>query len=141
MSSDRLKEISRELDAIAFRRRIILDTTNVGYWDWNMQTGKLWWSDHMFEVYGVNPSDFTGEVSFWYDQLDKDGYEQTKSDLEYAVKHNKTFISFFTVRDKNYLPRQVFSFGKVIKDKHDQPKRMVGVNILIPDNFEINIKK
>lgn len=138
---DNLQTLTEELATLSRIRALALDAANVGFWDWNMETGELWWSERMFSLYGVNPSDFTHDISFWYDQLLKEGYERTITALKKSIENKTPFFNYFKIRaGRDFEERTIFAVAN-IKEKKGKAYRMTGINILIPPNIEISVKE
>jgi PAS domain S-box-containing protein len=56
----RYEEVNRDLETSASRLRMAIESTNLGTWDYNPQTGELYWSKECRDIYGIpdgeNPS-------------------------------------------------------------------------------------
>lgn len=138
-SRKELEDIARRLDDLQERRRLALESTNVGYWDWDMETNDLWWSSNMFEIYDADEEHFNGKFSFFYGRLDTETAAYTTRTLKEAIENEKPFFAVFNVIGDNGDLRRMLSVGNIIKDKSDNPERMVGINVLVPDEINIRI--
>ena len=55
-------ELIKEAEA---RLRLALDCVGDGSWDWNMQTGEVFYSDRWIESLQYNRSEVPPYISFW----------------------------------------------------------------------------
>jgi PAS domain S-box-containing protein len=66
------RELRTAIDAAeALSRRLGLaaGAANIGFWEFDPQTGVLRWDDVMFDLFGVNPADFGGVIKDWADAV------------------------------------------------------------------------
>lgn len=134
-----LFSVASELDEISKIKEECLEIANAGFWCWWIETGKLWWSDTMFTIFGIDPDFFTGKISFWHECLDKKSAEKAVKHLENSVKTKTQFVYCFKTKDNAGNLREIFASGRVICDEDDNPIRMVGVNMLIPKPFKLEV--
>jgi len=116
------------------RLDLIVNATNIGTWEWNIQTEKLTLNDHWAEIIGYTLEEL-GEMSIekWSELTHPDDDKKVKSlvnqhlkgeipfyDLEYRMKHR--FGHWLWVHDK----------GKIVKfDNEGSPLIMSGTHINI----------
>jgi PAS domain-containing protein len=46
------------------RLRTISSATNDAVWDWHFATGKLWWGEGFFKLFGFMPEDITADMDW-----------------------------------------------------------------------------
>ncbi|MGV3723179.1 MAG: MASE1 domain-containing protein [Actinomycetota bacterium] len=116
-----------ELQRNEQRSRFALEAGAVGVFDWNIRTGKVFWSDNMFAIHhttpaagertfdsfmgGVHPED-RGEVARVVSRSLESG---ERYEMEYRGVTDAGQISWFAAR------------GQVLKDGSGTPERMIGV--------------
>jgi len=97
----------------------------MGHWDWEVATGKLTWSDNLYNIYGVDPEEkinFEKFISF----LHPDDRANVQANIEFALQ-SKTFNDFFHhVITPAGEERIMHSRGEVIVDNTGKVVRMVG---------------
>ncbi|HEX8371738.1 MAG TPA: GAF domain-containing protein, partial [Chthoniobacterales bacterium] len=54
------------------------EIARLGNWDWNIQTGKLYWSPQVFELVGIAPHEFTGEYEAFRQRVHPDDLERVE---------------------------------------------------------------
>lgn len=60
------KQAEASLRESEVRMRLATEATEVGIWEWNIETGRIWWDAQMFRIYGVDPtSDGFIEYTTW----------------------------------------------------------------------------
>ncbi|NDC37908.1 MAG: GAF domain-containing protein [Proteobacteria bacterium] len=42
-----------------------LKAVRIGFWHWDLSTGKLDWDENMHDLYGLDPTDFSGAIELW----------------------------------------------------------------------------
>ena len=74
----------RQAEESEARLRLALDGAREGLWDWNVQTGDLFFSPQAAAILGFAPSDVPRDIGFWQTLLPKDdkgGFIQGLNDL------------------------------------------------------------
>ena len=61
-----------EIYDIIHRINVATTVAQIGIWEFNLDEQKLIWDDQMYELYGYNPSDFSGKLSQWSELLHPD---------------------------------------------------------------------
>ncbi|MBI2814303.1 MAG: PAS domain-containing protein [Opitutae bacterium] len=59
------REQREQLHASVERLQLALRASRCGVWDMDPRTGKIYWDQRMFEIYGVRPEDFNGTFRAW----------------------------------------------------------------------------
>ncbi len=54
---ERLQRTEQALQQSQLRLARTQKIAGIGSWEWNVQTGEIYWSDELFRIFGLNPSD------------------------------------------------------------------------------------
>lgn len=130
---ERLLHESQEREQLLHEREaylmLALSGSGDGVWDWNIQTGQIYFSPGCMEVMGYHSSEIKGHMS-WWEQLvhpqDMPHVSRTLRDhLEGRVPEYQVQYRMLT-RYGEWT--RILSHGKVVaRDKHGQPLRMAGM--------------
>lgn len=88
----------------------------IGYWQINVETRQLWWSDEAYDVLGVDRDVFDGSYSGFLQQIhpaDRDAFEVT---CDAAVREGLPLDSEFRVITSTGETRWIHHFGQVDGD-------------------------
>jgi PAS domain S-box-containing protein len=66
----RRKEMEDELRLREERLRLALGTSDIGIWDWNVQTGSMFWSEQVEALFGLPAGSFAGTYHAFLDLID-----------------------------------------------------------------------
>jgi hypothetical protein len=69
MTLTRLEQLTESLAASETISTMALQAAGAGQWFWRFDDDSLYWDDHMHEIFGTNPDDFTGHVSFFFNSV------------------------------------------------------------------------
>lgn len=114
-------EVSRE------RFRIAARATNDTIWDWNLETGNLWWSESMRSVFGYSAKDLNTTITWWEDHVHADDRERVTHSVHTAIgegKENWSEEYRFRKADGSYA--SVLDRGSIMRDASGRATRMVG---------------
>jgi PAS domain S-box-containing protein len=64
-ANEKLNEITRELQISEERTKFALDATADGFWDWNLETNKVFFSDTWMESLGYEPGELESSLDSW----------------------------------------------------------------------------
>ena len=108
------------------RFELAVSATADGIWDWNILTGKQYWSDHHLELFGLTPGQFTPTYELWLSLLHPDDVELVH---QATCRHLETRAPYdveVRVRMKDGSYRWFRDRGQAIWDDAGRPVRMVG---------------
>ncbi|MFM7424466.1 MAG: PAS domain-containing protein [Elainella sp.] len=113
--------------------QLALELTRSGWWDWDLRSDQLIWSNEMFILLGYAPGEVRPSVSDWRERIHPDDRDWTSQalqrdltnraigEVEYRVIHPDGSLHWLLVK------------GQRICDAANQPVRMVGTAIEISD--------
>ncbi len=114
-------------------RRLALDLTHIGSWDWHLPTQELIWNDNYYHILGYAPGTILSPDQLWRDSLHPDDADRTEQALWAALQNHTDLDVEYRIRHADDRWRWVVSRGRGIYNAQDQPVRMVGVLIDISD--------
>lgn len=126
--------IQRDLDSIKdekyklWQRDHILSLLKIGLWHWDIKNNILNWDDSMYNLYGVNREDFSGDVEAWENTLHPDDRENSRARLKKALEGSEEFNLTFAINHGCGEKRYIQARGEVINDKDGRPTDMFGIN-------------
>lgn len=115
------------------RLELALDAAEVGVWDLDLVNNELHWDERMYQLYGIEASDFSGAYEAWEDGLHPDDLERARSEFGGSVAESRNFNSEFRVRWPNGEIHHIEAHGQILKDAEGNSLRMIGTNVDITD--------
>ena len=116
------EQLRKSEESLAQAQRI----AQLGSWDWEIPSNRLWWSDEIYRIFGVNPQEFGATyetfLSFVYpndralveERVHAAAWEREPYDLDHRIVRRDGEV------------RMVHSKGDVTFDQNGKPLRMVG---------------
>jgi PAS domain S-box-containing protein len=99
---------------------------NIGSWDWNIQTGEVWWSDELFRIFDVDPQQyvpsFESNAQFVHPD-DTEGYHSAA--LRCMEKGDFLDYDLRIITPRGVV-KNCKSTGKVYFDHEGKPTRFAG---------------
>lgn len=134
---DRLKNIAESL-------QFVIDATNVGVWDWNVQTGKVFFNERWAEIVGYSLDELEPtDIQTWMKLTHPNDLNKSLKLLE---AHFKGDVEFYDCdirmmhKDGNWV--WIHDCGKVVEwDSDGTPLRMIGTHEDITTRKELEIQK
>lgn len=104
---------------------------NLGFWDWDMNSGKVTYNERWAEIIGENIHDLEESYKTWETRVHPDEKDFVQKSLEAHFKGDTPFFEAeHRLRTKNGLWRWVLGVGKIGKiDSQGNPVRMTGIMI------------
>ncbi len=117
--ADLADRLERQLDAAQ-------QITHIGSWEWEVESGRLTWSDELYRIYGEWPR--SREVSFeWFlSRVHPDDRARVRSDIEGAIARGGRFSHRERIIRSDGAIRDIDTIGDVITDGAGRPVRLVG---------------
>jgi PAS domain S-box-containing protein len=130
-----IAEQSQALRASEQRWQFALEGADEGVWDWEMQTGRVYFSARLQTMLGYEPGEFTPHVSEWEKRIHPEDLERTNRELaDYLEGRAPTYFSEHRLRCKDGSYRWIRDRGKVMeRDPEGKPLRMIGTHSDVTD--------
>ena len=124
---DRLKT-SEERMTLAFR------ASQDGIWDWNVETGEVWYSDNWGEMLGYAPDELRPSFGTWRDGLHPDDCAWVEAAVGDVLRGERSYDMVFRLRHKDGRYVTVQSRGLAVRREPGGPVvRLIGTHHDISD--------
>ena len=112
------------------RWKYALDSSGDGMWDWNIQTGEVFFSDQWKAILGYSPDEIQNSIKEWEERIHPDDRAYTLTQLNnYLRNHTGEYKSEHRVRCKDGSYKWILDRGKIFSyDDNHQPLRMIGTH-------------
>ncbi|MBD1924002.1 PAS domain S-box protein [Microcoleus sp. FACHB-831] len=127
------KEAQEALRESETRLRLALNAANMGVWDWDVQTGKLNWSEEVESLFGLAAGSFEGTYEAYLQRIpSSDCYRVTQEIVSVMQAKNDYRLEHPILRPDGTI-RWVQSRGAVLRDETGKAIRMTGTVMDITD--------
>ena len=148
-NSDLIKRLNQEIDqrenlvaartkqlAIAnhniadseLRLKNVIACADLGFWDWDYQTGKQDVSTRWLSILGLKETDVEAQVSDWSGRIHNDDKEQVNQVIADAIANKSSYRVEFRMRHKQGHWVWIEGSGAVIEYQGEQPIRLCGTH-------------
>ncbi|WP_127144450.1 bifunctional diguanylate cyclase/phosphodiesterase [Pelagibacterium montanilacus] len=143
LNSERMRRLDdqkrREADLKRLSRRLALavETSRVGVWEMDIETGDLSWDDRMNELYGLPRDGGPRTYRDWRRALHPEDRQKTERKFNTAVRNRGQYHSEFRVLAPDGHVRHIRAIGSVYQDPGG-PSRILGVNWDVTADTELS---
>ncbi len=109
------------------QRRLALDLTNIGFWDWHIPTGKLIWNDNHFTLLGLVPGTIEPSYEYWEERLHPEDRERVKQAFIDSLERRTDYKAEYRVVHPDGSVHWLMGRAKAIYNELGQPVRSLGV--------------
>lgn len=123
--------ISRRAVEIAVRDRddrleLALAASKTGFWEWNVETGRVHWSDEICRLHGREPGTELESLDAYIDLVHEEDRDWVRERITGAIESGAYDARFRIVLPGGAV-RWTHGTAKVFFDKHHKATRMIGV--------------
>lgn len=130
---DHVSSMADEIQARDRRLEIMLAVSGTGFWEWDIVTGELLWSDAIFRQYGLEPDeaapDFTTHVGIIH-EADRGRFQAA---IDGAIAGPDDFELEYRLVWPDGSEHWTHGAGRVFRDSEGRPLRMIGTGQDITD--------
>lgn len=138
-------ELQRTYEEAHFKHKFAMDVSFSGFWDWNMQTNDVYYSDIWKKMLGYEFNEIENNYQAWERLVHKEDIDFVLNEIKRHLNGETEIYSVeMRLLCKNGQYRWVMAKGKITERKTDgSPLRFVGVHIDIDQlkQTEIDLKK
>ncbi|MEJ2418080.1 MAG: PAS domain-containing protein [Exilibacterium sp.] len=119
---------SAEAARNALRKRLSVATraSGMGIWEWDVANNVLEWDDKMFQLFGIEKSQFVNTGDAWLEWLHPQDRERVKSEIRLGLHGEQCFDTDFRIVSADGEVRHVKAAAIVERDSNAKPVRMIG---------------
>ena len=120
------KQVENDLQRSKQRYHLAQTAAGIGSWEWDIQSGALFWSESVYEIFALEEGSFAGNLDAFKSLIHPDDRERVDQAIqislgggEYRIEHrvNRPDGSVLWVRES----------GRMFFDKEGNPLRMHGI--------------
>jgi PAS domain S-box-containing protein len=130
--SDR-KFAEEELRRSEEQLRLALDAARMGFWNCNLQTGIITWSNNLEQLFGLAPNTFDGKFETFLAMVHPQDRERIDQATEHSIESRQRSDIEFRIVLPDGTIRWMQSKGQVFYDETGSPVRATGINLDISD--------
>ena len=135
------KQAEQGLQESEKRLRLAIEATELGTWEWNLETDEVYWNEQHFRLFGMQPSPSgqpakpMGSDAF-FNHVHPNERERITKLLHKAIAEQTTYnVEFCAVREDGFL-RWMSGYGRVVETDGEKPVRLSGVMFDITERRE-----
>lgn len=133
LSEERLRESEEQLRRSEEQLRLALDAGRMGFWDWNLQTEEVIWSNQLEQLFGLDASTFEGTYDAFLAKIHLEDRDRVDSHTQRCLETGQNYDLEFRVVLPDGTIRWLENKGQVIYEATGAPVRMIGVSLDISD--------
>lgn len=118
------------------RMRLAMRVASAGVWDWNLRTNEAWWSDEMYELWGVRRGKRMCRRCCLACLVDDDR-ERFATVIDRAIARQSDYQCEFRIRHPDHGVRWMDSHGRIDHDASGTPVRLLGFTIDITERKRV----
>lgn len=126
---DALAEVSalaEEVEARDKRIELMLAASGTGFWEWDMVSDELTWSEAIYRQHGMEPGQQAPDYGAYIDTIHPDDRPTFESAIAAAAESSDSFELDFRIVWPDGSVRWTHGAGRVLRDDQGRPVRMIG---------------
>ena len=124
-----------ELVRVNERLRQAQEVARLGSWEWDIGGDRVWWSDELYRIYGIEHGSFIGYDTFLA-HVHPDDRTMVDGIVRQAMNGNEPFTFDHRIVRPDGMIRVIHANGRVIRDPAGHPVRMLGTGHDITERKE-----
>lgn len=125
------------------RLQRVIDATEDGIWEWNIQSNDVWYSNRLMHMLGVNPDTTKADFNLWREHIHPDDKDRVLEALEQHVTEQKKYDVTYRGQSSPGQYQWIRARGNTILDTDNQPLLMSGTltNVNYLKELEIEVSE
>jgi PAS domain-containing protein len=116
------------------RLRLAVAATGLGFWDWNLTTGGVFYSDNWNRMLGCGLTETEGDLQTWSGRLHPDDRERVLVALwDYVEGRSDGLGDEYRLRHSDGSYRSVLGRAILLENDESKPCRLIGTDLDVTD--------
>ena len=100
---------------------------HMGSWEWDIRANRVTWSNELFRIYGLDPSQFRASFEGYIERVHPDDRDRVQATIGRALADHRPFVFQERIVRPDGEVRQLESQGEVVLDHDGAVTKMIGV--------------
>ncbi|MEK6531970.1 MAG: PAS domain S-box protein [Deltaproteobacteria bacterium] len=100
--------------------------SNIGSWEWDIQTGGVFWTDEGYSILGYAPGEISPNYKAFISSIHPDDREAVVATISESLYQNKPYNIGFRIVKPDGAERFVYLRAAILQDENNRPRRMLG---------------
>ena len=109
--------------------RVATEIGRVGLWDWNVETGEVYWSDEHYRMEGYEPGEIVPTYELWSERVHPEDRATAVERISAAMKSGQDYVNEYRVCRPDGEVVWLSARGRFLYDEQGKPVRMLGAMI------------
>ena len=132
-----LSAAQSDVGASLERLEVALEAGSVGIWERDLRTGTIFWDERNAAIFGVDgPVEHHGADDQLMAHIHPDDHAAVRAAMRSAITDSGEFVIEMRVLRADGEVRWAVSRGRVVRDLHGEPVRMLGTTVDVTDARE-----
>lgn len=127
------KDIEAKLKLNLERLELAMQSSEMGIWDWDMETNQLDWTKEMFVLFGLENMNAEATFELWDKVMHPEDKEKAYSRLDKAIEEKNQLNNEYRIVYPDGQIRWISAIGNTTYNESGKPSRMNGVCIDITE--------
>ncbi len=138
---NQLKQLKDENETLAKRYKFALEASQIGIWDWDLKTNKIFFDKNWKSMLGYEENELSNNLEEWDTRIHPEDRQKAIKDItDSQNKKTESYSNIHRLKHKNGEWVWIYDKGKTYFDKNDQAIRMIGSHTNITQLKELEIK-
>ena len=98
----------------------------IGNWDWKIPENRLYWSEGIFQLFGITPSEFGASYEAFMEQVHPDDRHEVNEAVKLALETGAPYNIDHRILHPTGNIRYVHESAEIQRDDKGKPLRMIG---------------
>lgn len=135
------KSAEESLRASEARLRLATEAANIGLWDWDLHSQRVYFSVEWKRQLGYEANELDDHIDAWRERLHPEDRNRVATAFQdYRAGRRKQFELEFRLRHHDGFYRWVQSRGALLRDAAGEPYRMVGIHLDISERKQAELE-
>ncbi|MBW4423668.1 MAG: AAA family ATPase [Nostoc desertorum CM1-VF14] len=123
------------------QRRLTMDFTHIGSWNWNIIENTVDWNDNHARLLGLVPSEVESSYQAWRDRVHPEDIDRVEQAVETALETHTDFEAEYRVIHPDGSIRWLVGKGRGIYNITGQPVQMLGIILDISEQRDAALRE
>jgi PAS domain S-box-containing protein len=125
---DALRKNQQQLWDLSDRLSLAIKSAKIGIWEWEIESNLIVWDDGMYQLYGVEPTNFVPTYDFWLQSIHPDDRPRLLEDISAILVRAEDYNGEFQIVWSNGIIRRLKSHAIIQCNPNGDPIKLIGVN-------------